>query len=630
LVPRWHPIYHDSYTIERLRGPVERLVRPRGLWESLQAVARLAHHGCRAGTLRVPPFNGRLFSPAHAPLADGVALDDRAVREALLALTTCPGANARERISYADLGVEQLGGVYERLLDFAPARVEGRTPALVRAERRRTTGSFYTPRSLTEFVVRRTLAPLVADATAERILSLRVLDPAMGSGAFLVAACRYLASAYESALVHEGLSPADITPADRAAFRRTVAQRCLFGVDINPTAVQLARLSLWLATLAADRPLTFLDHHLRTGNSLAGTSLDAVMRRRPGRARSARRDADLPLFSSDTLTGALRAASTVRVAIAEEPGDSIEQVRSKEHALATLRVDGELVRWIAVADLWCAVWFDDVRGAALQKAFGALADRLLRRDMSLAAHVAEPLLERARDIAAREQFFHWPLEFPEVFEAPPDGTAGFDAVIGNPPWEMLRGDRGSAEDRAAARLAGSRLTAFARTSGSFLLQGDGHTNLFQLFVERALRLVRNGGRVGLVLPWGFASDHGCAPLRRQVLDRTSIDTFVSIDNRDAVFPIHRSVRILLMTTTTGGGTPALPCRLGLRSPEDLDACADTGAPELSVNVPRPLIDRFSGPSAGIPDIRSTADLETVAAIVRSVPALGDAAGWNVH
>src|SRR6185436_6824706 len=161
--------------------------QPAGVWETLQAIARLAHRGCRAGTLRVPPFNGRLFSPAHAPLADCLPLDDGAVRQALLALTTRPSPTGRVPIAYADLGVEQLGGVYERILDFEPAAPDGdiRRLTLVRAERRKTSGSYYTPRTLTELLVRRTLTPLVKDASPDDILSLRVLDPAMGSGAFL-------------------------------------------------------------------------------------------------------------------------------------------------------------------------------------------------------------------------------------------------------------------------------------------------------------------------------------------------------------------------------------------------------------------------------------------------------------
>ena len=203
LVPQWHPIYRDSYTIESLRPAAEGDGPPAGLWQALQAIARLAHRGCTAGTLRVVPFNGRLFAPSAAPLADSFVLDDRVAREVLLAVTTRPAADRRERITYADLGVEQLGAVYERVLDYAPS-ASGGAITLVPSGRRKGTGTFYTPRSMTEYLVRRTLAPLVRGRTPEGILSLRVVDPAMGSGAFLVAACRYLAAAYEDALIAEG------------------------------------------------------------------------------------------------------------------------------------------------------------------------------------------------------------------------------------------------------------------------------------------------------------------------------------------------------------------------------------------------------------------------------------------
>jgi hypothetical protein len=268
LVPMWHPVYREHYTVEALRAAAERPGRQRGLWEALQALCRLAHAGCRAGSLRVTAFNGRLFSPARAPLADTCRIDDANVQRALLALSTRPGRTSRERISFGDLGVEQLGAVYESVLDFEPACATGgsakRSPAspapdvglVSRGQIRKASGTFYTPQSITDYLVRHTLAPLVEGASPERILQLRVLDPAMGSGAFLVAACRYLAAAYECALVRdEGRLAGDISPSDRATFRRLVAQRCLYGVDINPFAVQVARLSLWLATLAAERPL---------------------------------------------------------------------------------------------------------------------------------------------------------------------------------------------------------------------------------------------------------------------------------------------------------------------------------------------------------------------------------------
>jgi hypothetical protein len=630
LVPKWHPIYRGSYTIEALRTPVEMQAKPRGLWESLQAIARLAHRGCRAGTLRVPPFNGRLFSPAHAPIAESAALDDGAVREALLALTTRAGREGRQRIAYADLGVEQLGGVYEQILDFEACGTE-RDPArltLVRAGRRKTTGAFYTPRALTECLVRRTLAPLVRDATPEGILSLRVLDPAMGSGAFLVAACRYLALAYEGALIRDGvLSPADLGDEERAGFRRAVAQRCLYGVDINPMAVQLGRLSLWLATLAGDRPLTFLDHHLRAGNSLVGASL-ADVARQPPLARAARsRPAPLPLFEVNAADGAIGEAIGRRLSIANDPGDTIEQVRVKERLMASLAQEGApLGRWKAAADLWCAGWFGDDPARGSTATFGALLDEVLGRGATLPRHVSAPLVEAARRAAGHQRFFHWTLEFPELFhdaEGRHVPGSGFDAVLGNPPWEMLRADRGGSGDGPA------QLTAFTRASGVYVLQSDGHANLYQLFLERALSLVRAGGRAGLVLPSGFASDHGCAALRRQVLDRTTVDTFISIENRDGLFPIHRGLKFLLLTATSEPATTTVPCRFGVRSPDVLDELPDAGVDPAAVPIPRSLLEQLTGDQLAIPELRGREDVAIAGRIAFSIPALGDPAGWNV-
>lgn len=643
LVPRWHPVYRNAYTIESLRTPAETRARPRGLWESIQAIARLAHRGCHAGALRVPPFNGRLFSPVHAPLADALPLDDGAVREALVALTTVSSRSGMRRIAYADLGVEQLGGVYERILDFEPAITLAPRPSvsLVRAERRKATGSFYTPRSLTEYLVRRTLAPLVRDASPEQILGLRVLDPAMGSGAFLVAACRYLAAAYESALTREGgVMPGDITDSERASFRRTVAQRCLYGVDLNPMAVQLGRLSLWLATLAADRPLTFLDHHLRTGNSLLGASLLDVIQRPFVATRAAA--GSLPLFDDAALDGAVQAVVGPRLAIAGDPGDTLEQVRAKERLLDAIdRDDGPLARWKRVADVWCARWFPpaDAAAAARMRAaqragvFGALTDQLLGRTAPLPDHVSHPLLDDVREIAARRRFFHWTLEFPEVFYATDGSPAvepGFDAIIGNPPWEMLRGDRGASEARRGNADDAAALTDFSRRSGVYRLQHTGHANLYQLFVERALSLVRRGGRLGLVLPSGIATDHGCASLRRYLFDRTGIDTMISMENREAIFPIHRGLKFVLLTTTAQRRTTFTPLRSGVSSAETLDELPDVGRDPLAVSIPRDLVERFSGTQLAIPELRSDIDVAIVSRVMLEAPAIGDATGWNLR
>ena len=633
LVPRWHPIYRDGYTIEALRGPVEMLPRPIGVWEALQAIARLAQRGCRIGTLRVPPFNGRLFSPAHAPLADSVPLDEGVVRDALLALTTRPRRGGFERIAYGDLGVEQLGGVYEHLLDFDPTHTPGPAGVLVRSERRKSTGAFYTPRPLTEYLVRRGLAPLVHEASSEAILALRILDPAMGSGAFLVAACRYLASAYEAALVREGAFAADdITEGERAEFRRAIAQRCLYGVDSNPMAVQLGRLSLWLATLSADRPLTFLDHRLRTGNSLVGASLSDIARQAPGGDRRGR-PLVLPLFGEDSFVGMLRETIAVRSRIATEPGDTLDQVRAKERALTTLHRDGSAVeRWKEVCDAWCGVWFRARARRQEPLPFGAVADQILGRG-SLPGHVAAPILAATRTVAARERFFHWTLEFPEVFHdaaGDPLPTPGFDAIVGNPPWEMLRGDRGDVGTREIARAEAARLTDFARGSGIYTAQGDGHVNLYHLFLERSLDLLRRGGRLGMLLPSGLATDRGSAPLRRLLLDRNQVDSLISIENRDRMFPVHRSLRFLLISATAGGRTAALPCHFGIRRPEVLEQLPEIGPDPQAVVLTRALLEQLSGDETSVPDVRSARDVDILHAIAFTTPTLGDPAGWHIH
>lgn len=604
LVPQWHPVYRDSYTIESLRPVAESRRPPVGLWQSLQAIARLAHRGCTAGSLRVVPFNGRLFAPAAAKLADSFVLDDRVARDVLLAVTTRPGRDRRERISYLDLGVEQLGAVYERVLDFTPGE-----------PRRRPTGTFYTPRPMTEYLVRRTLAPLVRDRTSGAILALRVLDPAMGSGAFLVAACRYLADAYEDALVAEGsIDRADLTVADRAGFRRLVAQRCIYGVDVNPTAVQLARLSLWLCTLAADRPLTFLDHHLRVGNSLIGTDAAAIARQSPG--RSGRRTTEaLPLFEADDLAACVARSVGARVALAMAPDDSAATVRNKERAMDRLSgAGGPLGSWRLLADAWCAAWFwPHGEPAPTGRAWTAFSAALRGDSSALPPAIERRWRATAALVSATHGFFHWPLEFPEIFfdaAGQPLQRPGFDAVLGNPPW-------------AAART----ISPFTRESGCYELQGTGHVNLYQLFAERMLALTAAGGRAGLLMPSGLLADHGCAALRRRLFERFEIDAVLGFDNRDGMFPIHRALRFSLITAAAGGSTRELRLRCGMHAPAGLDDVPDTGSVAAAVTVPTALIERFSGEGLAVPELAHERDRAILARVLATAPPLGSDDGW---
>lgn len=640
LVPMWHPLYRHSYSIDALRTVAER-GRPEGLWDALRAMSRLASAGCRTGVLNVTAFNGRLFDARQVPLVDRRDLDDRAAQQAVLALTTRPAPHrgGRERIAYADLGVEQLGAVYEALLDYRPVVRDGRLRLAPGSGARKASGSFYTPQPIARYLVRQTLAPLVAGRSPEQILALRVLDPSMGSGAFLVAACGFLAESYEEALIATGAcAAADIDDGLRARLRRTIAERCLFGVDVNPMAVQLGRLSLWLATLAGDRPLSFLDHHIRTGDSLVGTWLSLL--REPPRPGRRRRHDDRPaLFDVGAFATAARALLPARFALSG-PSDTVDQVRGKEAALARLeRTDSVLGRWKQVADLWCATWFADT--PLPRAAYATLTDVLVHGRGSLPSHVAQPLLEQAATVARARHFFHWELEFPEVFfdtDGQRHAAAGFDAIIGNPPWDMVRGDgdqdgHGGSDEPdtvVSAKAEAARTTRFARESGAYEAPASGHVNRYQLFVERSVALLRSGGRLGLVLPGGLLSDHGSAPLRRLLFSRCAVDGVVTFDNRQAIFPIHRSVRFVVVTATHGSATTEFAARFGERDVAVLEQ-PDSGTPGwFPVRIGQSMLQRVSGDDLSVPDVPGPIDVALLDRTASLYPPLGSPHGWHAH
>ena len=245
-------------------------------------------------------------------------------------------------------------------------------------------------------------------------------------------------------------------------------------------------------------------------------------------------------------------------------------------------------------------------------------------------------MQTAESIAAGRRFFHWELEFPEVFfdgDGARKPTAGFDAVIGNPPWDMIRADAGTAEARARSKDALAPMLRFTRDSGLYTAQSDGHANRYQLFLERAMSLTRPGGRIGLVLPSGLATDHGSARLRSRLLHGCDVDALVGFDNHCGVFPIHRSVRFLLVTATAGAATRSMACRLGERDPAALEAIGDEPAETAAafpVRLTPAVLERISGLDLTIPDLHSPADLAIVERAAALFPPLGSDRGWDAH
>ena len=645
LAPTHHPRFGPAYTVAALcRDAAVATNTPVGLWDGLAAITRLSRAGCDSGDFTVRPFNGRLFARSAAPALEDTRTSrptrvskrrDAALARALISLATRAGRGGREAITYADLGVEQLGAVYERVLDLDPDEVlaadgGAARPSSLRAHsrRRKETGTFYTPQSLAEFVVRRTLAPLVRGASTDDILSLRIVDPAMGSGAFLVAACRFLADAYERALVEEGrCAETDLDADSRAGVRRLIASRCLAGVDLNPVAVQVARLSLWLVTLARDKPLSFFDHQLRVGDSLVGASPDDLLRA-GGAGRSA--PALAPLFEAAGLDAALRGVAQPWRRLREGDDDTIEHVRRRERLWVELAGErSPIAPWRAACDLWCARWFWSPGGKApADPELRAALDAVLGRDISLTTTHVRHWLATAREIGRRRHFFHWPLEFADLFyeaDGAPRGGAGFHAVIGNPPWEMLRGRE---------HPDGHHLVEFVRGSGLYKACDRGHLNLYQPFLERSLSLTRPGGRVGLVLPWSLAVDDGAASLRRRLLQHDRVDTLLGLDNSAGLFPIHRGLRFLVLTAAPNAGPRRVHAKFGVRTTEEIDALPHepdtTNASAFPLRLDAETIRLVGGPALRIPDARSPGDLEWLVHASRRHPALGSDAGWDVR
>ncbi|HUQ87502.1 MAG TPA: Eco57I restriction-modification methylase domain-containing protein, partial [Vicinamibacterales bacterium] len=214
-------------------------------------------------------------------------------------------------------------------------------------------------------------------------------------------------------------------------------------------------------------------------------------------------------------------------------------------------------------------------------------------------------LKRAREIAASHSAFHWELAFPEVFfdaNGQPASNAGFDAVIGNPPWAVVAASRG------------------------YQRHTTGHPNSYQLFLDRALQLTKGGGRIGMILPSGIATDHGSASLRRHLFDRTTIDTWVGFDNRCRIFPIHRSMRFVVLATTNSGSTSTLRFRCGLTDVNDLHR--EEQRPPLSLT--RSRIESWSPEHLTIPEVTNAAGLGIMTTVGDRIPALSDPKGWNVR
>jgi hypothetical protein len=706
LLPVGNPAYDSGYSLRTVRDLAADLTlgwEPDGryLWAALRAQWAMLLDGVDAGDLQIPGFDGGLFDPGKCPILDDPALiiGDTYIRDLVDALCwTQPARSvnrrdqvARRRVNYRELGVEQLGSIYEGLLAFEPqiaavpmslARLgrgqsaitqvteAGQVP--VGAEvidsypagafylfeatgRRKGSGSFYTPRQLAHFVVGDALRPLTENATPQQILSLRIVDPAMGSGGFLVPAVHWLTEAYGEALGRAGEDiDHKLDDHERATYRRLIVERCIYGVDLNPMAVELAKVSLWLATAAAGKPLSFLDAHLRCGNALVGAtiasweSLPPVIRgsRDPGPIHG---NGMATLF--DLPAPDLRAVINTRKYLASSPSDDRLQVRAKERDFARLIGGDDYRRLRDLGDWWVTPFYsDDFRK-------DAATWRRARALIEAGRPFDEPGIATLFDVTRRYirdeiRPFHWQVEFPEVFfddAGEYRADAGFDAVIGNPAWEGItfkarefygRFDpsyafvktKSGKQERQAQLMAGDDVAAahgeedrrldgvksFIKSSGQYrLLYSHGTTfNYYRVFLEQALTLLAPGGRLGFIIDSGVVSDAATAEHRRELLSHCTVAQFVLCDNVNGIFPIHRDQQFLLLVAAREGFTDPLPFTSGVKRLEDL-----LDLQRRTLPIAQSVLRALAPETLAIPDTRDPALLDLLAVIYRDRPLL---------
>ncbi|MEU6624831.1 DNA methyltransferase [Streptomyces litmocidini] len=640
------------------------------------------------------PGLGGLFShkPADAPL-DGLKLSNESLLAAVrhLAQVRDPGARRWRPVDYRHLDAEELGSVYESLLELEPKHsATDRSFELVEVagNTRKTTGSYYTPSSLIECLLDTTLDPVIDDAVkrgeqkateagrpdptddiVDELLSLTVCDPACGSGHFLVASARRIAKRVASVRERNPEPPVD---ALRHALHEVVA-RCIYGVDLNPMAVELAKVSLWLEAMERGKPLSFLDAHVKHGNGLIGATPKLLSEGVPDdafkpiegddrkyasalvkRNKAQRGGQDELLFDTETLPGNERyAAELARITMA--PADSLEQVRAQESAYRAYVESSAYVHDLHAADAWCAAFVWPKREGAPEAPTDQVFRALRGRDQSAVPDTTHELILRLRD---EYRFFHWHLEFPEVFSVPESGVGvqpgtgwagGFDAVVGNPPWERvklqeqeffaqrdpriaeaknaaarkrliaeLRDDRDGAqlyEEFEAAKRRAEGESHFLRASARFPLTGRGDINTYAVFTETDRTLTGPRGRTGVIVPTGIATDATTQFFFKDLVTKGHLVALYGFENEEKVFPgVHHSVNFALFCMA-GSGSPDEPISIAFRV-RQVAQIAERAYPLTGRDIQR------LNPNTGTcPVFRSRRDAEITLGIYHRVPVL---------
>jgi hypothetical protein len=627
--------YEAYFSSARLRklARIRRGGRHSDLYETVQVVFDALGSEGGVPQLALPGIGGIFETelaqgrplPLDEPLA-GARLSNEALLGAVrsLAIVTSRAGGGRRPVDFGNLGAEELGSVYEGLLEYIP-RYDDETRVYtletLPGHERKETGSYYTPTPLVDCLLDSALDPLLDEACAkptpaQRLAALRditVCDPACGSGHFLVAAARRIAKRIAAEETGESEPPDAIV---RTALRRVVG-RCIYGVDINPMAAELAKVSLWMEAMEPGKPLSFLDQNIRVGNSLLGVTPALLAQGLPDEAfkpiegddrkvaaalrkqNASERVGQGDLFSPGGIPVTNTALAQKAAEITRTVPDSLEDLHIHQQRLAQeLGGSQELRRAKLLANAWCAAFVQPKTEEARTNAITqALLEQLAESGGTLDQAQAEEHIER---LARQYRFFHWHLEFPHIFrvgngaESVDPHTSwegGFACVIGNPPWERVKLQEqeffaardtrianapnaaarkklieklGSSEDEADRALywafcdelrKADGWSHLLRDSGRYPLTGRGDVNTYAVFAETARAVISPQGRSGLVLPTGIATDATTAPFFGDLVRKSRLVSFLDFENEAFLLSreVHHMVRFCLLTVCGRAG-----------------------------------------------------------------------------
>jgi len=596
--------YRDFYSLSRLRRrSMHRTGTPHpDLWTSFQLITQKLGSDDGCPELALPPLGSFLWqSDQSTPDLNGCLVSNRHFLFAVHSLAFVKSGGVRRSVDYRNLGAEEIGAVYEGLLELHPkVNAELGTFELDTASgnERKTSGSYYTPESLVQCLLDTALDPVVDQAVAgkngeeaaQAILRLRVCDPAVGSGHFLIAAAHRMARRLAAARTGEE----EPSPEANGAALRDVIGHCLYGVDINPMSAELCRVSLWLEALEPGKPLSFLDHHIRVGNSLLGATPALVAAGIPDDAFNPIEGDEKAVCSALKRCNALerrghgelfaqedaRVMDKLRVAagiVDELPDDSPDALKRKEQAFRNNRKSEDYLARRYLLDTWCAAFvIKKVIPEGRIEPIGITTQHL--NALADGSALSQEMADKITQLAKQYQFFHWHLEFPEVFGG--DSGGGFNVMLGNPPWDkiqpeeekffaVLRPDIANAPSAKIRKALIAALPAsdppvhrlweaykrridgtchFLRSSGALRFTGDGNLNSYRIFTELCTTFITARGRAGLVAQTGLATDESGKELFDHLLSSGRLCRFLDFENRGEFFvDVHQQFRFCLVT-----------------------------------------------------------------------------------